>query len=136
MKHLFAILLVSGLFLSTAQAQNYFGNYKGEWSSLDGDHWKFNLHLEKGISYFIWSYINPPSVPDTTTGKEYLKYTAGKTSKTMQLTGYKKEDPHNILLLGDYFLQLSEDGRILYGSMKIAGGGTFDGSRLYGYKTD
>ena len=128
------ILLIVGIFLSKSEAQSYSANYTGEWSSVDGDFWTFKLHIEKDNSFFIWSHLNPPSVPVTVSGKEFLKYTAGNTAKTFRLTGVKKEDPNNILLLGDYYLQVSENGKIIYGSMKSTSDGNFDGSRLYGLK--
>jgi hypothetical protein len=128
------ILFILGLFLSKSEAQNYSGNYSGEWSSLDGDFWTFKLHIEKDNNFCVWSHIHPPTVPEIVSGTEYLKYTAGNTAKTFRLTGYKKEDPHNILLLGDYFLKVSENGKIIYGSMKSPTDGKFDGSRMYGLK--
>ena len=128
------ILFILGLFLSKSEAQDHSGNYSGEWAGLDGDFWTFKLHIEKDNNFFIWSHINPPSVPETVSGTEFLKYTAGNTANTFRLTGYKKDDPKNILLLGDYYLKVSEDGKIIYGSMKNSANGNFDGSRMYGLK--
>ncbi len=104
--------------VSFSKAQSYYGTYKGEWFDTGGQFWSFTLHLNQNNSYFVWKAIAPPSVPDTATGKEYLKLTPGKTRNNFILTGVKKDDPHNILLLAEYNLKLSEGGEIIYGIAK------------------
>jgi len=128
-KFVFVVLLILGLFLSKLEAQNYFGNYSGEWSNEEGYVFTFKLHLEKDNSYFTWTSINPPSKPDT--AKEFLKITAGTNNKTLILAGIRKDDPHNIIGIDEYSLKLSEDGKVLYGITKNHGDWK---GRIYGIK--
>ena len=132
-KFVFVVLLILGLFLSKLEAQNYFGNYSGEWTNEEGYVFTFKLHLEKDNSYFTWTEINSPykPKPDTATAKEFLKITAGTNNKTLILVGIREDDPHNIIGIDEYSLKLSEDWKVLYGITKNHGNWK---GRIYGIK--
>ncbi len=118
------VLLVVLCLPFCAAAQGVGGLWQGKWLSPDGFMFEFYLHLDhfpdgKVKGYFIWKFKEAPEGHWYYSGKtdqEAIEYVKGNFSEhQLRISGHDKDDPHWIISLDDYEMELSEDGNTLKG---------------------
>ncbi|HRI02748.1 MAG TPA: hypothetical protein PLL77_03300 [Pyrinomonadaceae bacterium] len=115
----------------SAATFNPTGRWKGEWSTASGTLFDFELNLsdtgsDKIEGQIRWT-MRRTARPDKTdkiglSATEFVRGSADPTNHTINLTGYSKNDPNNVLVMVDvYKLTVSPDGKSLVGSARNGG---------------
>lgn len=99
--------------------KKYFGKYTGEWN-MDETLANFELYIQSDTSYILWHFLKGVE-------KEDLKNTVRQTLNIRGVTEnnilimdvcYDENDPGHTNGRRTYYLKLSEDGKVIYGSTK------------------
>lgn len=98
------------------------GKWSGDWSSKSGtftEEATFNENEGKVVGQIVWT-IRRTSIPKKmdkigTTAIEFVQGTFNPTTRMLDIRGYRKDDPNNIVILDKYKLSLSEDNQTLIG---------------------
>ncbi|MCA8982756.1 MAG: hypothetical protein KDA76_03270 [Planctomycetaceae bacterium] len=100
------------------------GEWEGEWLSPRGYVFQTTLQLEveedgTTSGTFHWTLTASPAGPlQSKVGQRGIEYAKGKfhpKTRTLELAGYEKEDPEEILGLDKYRLVVSDDAQVLGG---------------------
>lgn len=106
------------------------GTWKGEWTSMKGGLFGAELTLtDDGANqvsgHIEWtlrrSSIEEKNRKAGTKAIEYVQGSYEPLSRTISLTGYKKKDPGDLIVLDNYRLAMSADKRELGGSTRNQG---------------
>lgn len=111
------------------------GRWKGGWSTLSGTRLDIEFTLnETGVNQIEgqirWTLRNTvrPDKKDKVglSATEYIRGGYDPQKRLLNLKGYRKDDPDNVLvMIDDYLLTVSEDGRSITG--KARNGGRWNG---------
>lgn len=117
--------------VSTGQlfAQTTPKKIEGHWENGASTYrYKFEINFEpkeEFDGYILWTLLKSPNDAEKRKiglqGKEFVKGNYNSQTRRLSLKGYQKEDPHNILGLDEYRLELSSDGNHLFGTTKNGG---------------
>ena len=115
---------------SSRSVFNPSGEWTGQWTSEKGGLSDAEVTLNDDganqISGFIeWTLLKSvnPNKKDKTGMKaiEYVQGTYDPLTRVISVTGYKKKDPNDLIVLDSYKLTLSEDNNFLRGSTRNQG---------------
>ncbi len=106
------------------------GKWKGEWSTASGTLLVFDLtltlngnDLDGQVKWTLRRTVRPDKADKV--GLSAIEFVRGKydpTTGDINLTGYGKDDPNNVLVMTDvYRLKISSDGRRLTGAARNGG---------------
>jgi serine/threonine protein kinase len=102
------------------------GRWHGEWSAPSGTIFSSDVSLEKaGNGNGVRGTINwtmrstPQAVKQASVGLTAVEYVSGSydpATRVLEMAGYKKDDPNNVILLDKYKLNLGAGGATLGGA--------------------
>lgn len=114
-----------------APTYNVTGSWNGQWSVDSGTLLDINISLsdtqnngvEGQIRWTLRKTVRPDKVDKVgLTAVEYVRCTFDPATGTLQMRGYRKDDPNNVLvMLDEYRLNVSSDGRTLSGIARNGG---------------
>lgn len=114
-----------------AASFNPTGRWKGEWSTASGTLFDFELNLSDtggdNLEGQIRWTMRRTARPDKTdkiglSATEFVRGNADQATRTINLTGYAKDDPGGVLVMLDvYKLNISADGKSLIGAARNGG---------------
>lgn len=114
-----------------AASFNPTGRWKGEWSTASGTLFDFELNLSDtggdNLEGQIRWTMRRTARPDKTdkiglSATEFVRGNADQATRTINLTGYAKDDPSSVLVMLDvYKLNVSADGKSLNGAARNGG---------------
>lgn len=114
----------------SAPAVSPAGQWRGDWSSPSGAYLKFDLSLSEDggrvdgqIRWTLVRTTRPDKISKIgSTATEYVSGSFDPGSRRVSMSGYRKDDPANMLVMLDqYRLNLSADGRTLNGAARNGG---------------
>ena len=126
--HLMRLLIVSALIFSFISLSAQTHKFTGTWTKvLTTYEFDFELYLTVDAKnevkgFFVWKVINYDKYNKSSieyyadklglTAKEYVRGTYNPIRRELIMQGYKKDDPHSIIGIDTYKLEIDESGNI------------------------